>query len=442
MVTALTHAQYAALFRATPVALMVFDRDLLMTHANPAYLAATAKDLDEIRGRYVFDVFPNSPVTREGYDQAASLEGVMRAAVTTGLPQLLAEYRYDIPLAAGEFEVRYWNVNEIPVLDDAGEVDLVLHFTEDVTHLVREREARDSARRLNVDLQRRVAAAQLDLRQRAAELEVLNLRLQQASAHDRSTAEALQLAMLTTLPAVEPLRLTARYRAAAVGDRVGGDWYDALALRDGKTAVAIGDVSGHDIFAAAVMGQLRSMLRAFAWASEEPPSLILRQLDRAMRDLQVQTYASAVLATFERTDDAGARRVMRWTNAGHPAPILLRPDGTSVVLDDGGPAVMLGVLPETRRPDHEVVVEPGSAVLFYTDGLVELRGTDLLDRTVALRASLERHHTLTGAARVDAVMGDMLGAELDDDVAVLLVELAVTGDFSGRLATSGPTGDL
>lgn len=425
MTPGLTTAQYEALFAATPVALLVFDADLVMIHANAAYLAATGTRLDELAGRNVFDVFPDSPM-RDDLDQATSLEGIMRNAVATGEAQTVTAYRYDIPLADGSFDVRYWNASEIPVAGPGGTVQLVLHCTEDVTDMIRERDARESAATINEQLQRRVAAAQADLRRRADELEVLNERLRRASEHDRTVAEALQQAMLTRLPEVRPLRLTGHYRAAAASDRVGGDWYDAIRLRDGVTTVMIGDVVGHDIDAAATMGQLRSMLRAFAWASEEPPSLIMAQLDRAMRDLGVRTYASAVLATIEQPA-AGAETgeyVLRWTNAGHPAPILVQPDGTTVLLTGDAPTILLGVLPATVRPDHEVTLAPGSAVLFYTDGLIERRGTDLLERMSALQTSLSRHRELEPMVRLERVIDEMAGPRAGDDVAVLLVELA------------------
>lgn len=415
----LSDPQYAVVLAAAPVALLVLDADLVMQYANAAYLRATDKTVGEVVGHYVFDVFPDSPDRED--DQARSLEGVLRAVLDTGESQVLSGYRYDIPLSSGGFETRYWDVIETPLLDETGRVAHIVHYTDDVTELVRERDAREAAGLVNRQLQERVSAAQADLRRRADELEVLNARLQRASEHDRSVAEALQQAMLTTLPSPERLRLTAHYRAAAASDRVGGDWYDAIARPDGGTTVMIGDVVGHDIEAAALMGQLRSMLRAFAWATEEPPSAIMRQLDRVMRDLGVTTFATAVLATLDPLPSGRSR--LRWTNAGHPAPVVVAPDGTTTLLDDAEPTVMLGVLPDTVRPDHEVELEPGSAVLFYTDGLVEVRGIDLLLRLDALRQSLSATTMLDPDARIERIIDDLVGAHPDDDIAVLLVEL-------------------
>lgn len=447
MASVLSQDQLVALFEATPVALLVFDADLVMIHANGAYLRATDKSLSEIAGRYVFDVFPNSPM-RDDLDQVTSLEAVMRLAVRTRETQTVTAYRYDIPLSDGTFEIRYWNASEIPVVDQRGRVSMVLHYTEDVTELVGEREAREAAGRVNAELQERVTAAQLDLRRRADELEVLNERLRRASEHDRSVAETLQQALLTTLPDVEPLRLHAHYRAAAASDRVGGDWYDAIRLRDGGAAVMIGDVVGHDIGAAALMGQLRSMLRAFVWASDLPPATVMAQLDRAMRDLALRTYASAVLATF--TQPAGEAEsgayVMRWTNAGHPAPVLVAPDGSTSLLAAPSPTVLLGVRPDTVRPDLEMTLVPGSSVVFYTDGLVEARGEDVHGRMELLQRMLQEHRDLDPATRIERVIDDMVGPQSDDDVAVLVVELRPRTDQDTEaraLATSmrAPTGN-
>lgn len=144
---------YGVLFHTTPVALIVIRaEDLVMVDANEPYLAAVGKSLDEIAGSYVFDVFPNSP-TNAGNDQHADLLGLMTSAIASRAPVTVEAFRYDIPVGAG-FEVRWWNVIESPVLVD-GEVTHLLHYTEDVTALVRaradltraERERKTSAER-------------------------------------------------------------------------------------------------------------------------------------------------------------------------------------------------------------------------------------------------------------------------------------------------------
>jgi serine phosphatase RsbU (regulator of sigma subunit) len=233
----------------------------------------------------------------------------------------------------------------------------------------------------------------------------------------------LQNAMLPRLPRVADLELAARYRPAAERDQVGGDWYDAVVMPSGDISLMVGDVVGHDLVAAATMGQLRTMLRAIAWSIDAAPSLNVRRLDQAMRDLDVDGLATLGYARLEQDecDRATGRRTFRWTSAGHPPPLLIAADGTTRLLDEGDNDLMLGVLPDSERSDNRVQVEAGSTVLLYTDGLVERRGEHLDDGLARLCFSAADHHALPVADFLDAVLDDLLGARLVDDVAVLAV---------------------
>lgn len=137
----------------------------------------------------------------------------------------------------------------------------------------------------------------------------------------------------------------------------------------------IGDVIGHDIGAAAVMGQLRSILRMGSWMSSGAPSHDLQRLDPSMRDLGLETIASAVLARVEAIEVVGrATWQLRWSSAGHLPPLLVDPDGTARFLDSStGTSPLLGVAPETVRHDDDVRLVAGSLLLLCTDGLVERR---------------------------------------------------------------------
>jgi PAS domain S-box-containing protein len=258
-------------------------------------------------------------------------------------------------------------------------------------------------------------------RDTAARLHEANLRLARIASHHRDIAHALQEAMLTTLPHPDDLELAARYRTATGDDQVGGDWYDAVLLPSGATTLVIGDVVGHDIGAAARMGQLRNMLRAFAWDRGERPSAAVARLDRAVRDLQPDTLATLLVATIEpRTGPAP--RAVRWTNAGHPPPAVLLPDG-SVQMLAGAPDVLLGVEPGRDRNDHCTELPAGTTLMFYTDGLVETRDTDLDERFEQLLAALHRLRALPLADLLDSVLAEMVGDERGDDVALLGVRL-------------------
>ena len=250
--------------------------------------------------------------------------------------------------------------------------------------------------------------------------------VQRASLLDErmGAASTMQRALLTPLPAPPGLDLGARYRTAAANDQVGGDWYDATVLGDGSVTLMIGDVIGHDIRAAAAMGQLRSMLRAFSWALDDAPSVNVTRLDCAARDLQVSTLASLLYARLDRPDPRTGRRRMRWTNAGHLPPVVVSSLGRSRVLGDAGPAdTILGVRPDAVRRDQQVDLDPGDTVLFFTDGLIERRGESIDDGLQRLRDALERYHARPVEELLDSVLGEVAGTTHADDLALLAVHL-------------------
>jgi hypothetical protein len=241
----------------------------------------------------------------------------------------------------------------------------------------------------------------------------------------RDVAETLQRVLLTAPVEPDHVQVVARYRPAGEAARVGGDWYDAFMQPNGGTILVIGDVAGHDIEAAAVMSQLRSMLRAIAVVTEEGPAAILSRLDAAMRTLRISTMATVVVARLEQTPDEVDRGVtrLRWSNAGHLPPMVVHPDGTVEALRSPGPGALLGVRPDSPRADHVVTLERGATVLLYTDGLVESRTRSLPEGLTEL------HRTLALRGRDDLdVLADGLLAELpagpgEDDVAVLAARL-------------------
>jgi serine phosphatase RsbU (regulator of sigma subunit) len=238
-------------------------------------------------------------------------------------------------------------------------------------------------------------------------------------------AEGLQRSLLTDPPAIEDAEIVVRYVPATEAARVGGDWYDAFRQRDGAPVVVIGDVVGHDTAAAAVMGQLRGLLRGIAHHSGAGPVEILRGLDEAIAHMHTDTMATAAVARLERDGAGPGWRRLRWANAGHPPPILVAPDGEVTVLGSLAGDLMLGVDPAAGRQESVAALPAGAVVLLYTDGLVDRRNSTLDAGLGRLTAQLRE---LTGRPLVelcDALLARMLDCTPQDDVALVAVRLTV-----------------
>ena len=238
----------------------------------------------------------------------------------------------------------------------------------------------------------------------------------------RSMVEMLQRSLLTDPPRHEHLDIAVRYRPATREVQIGGDWYDAFVSPDGGTTLVVGDVTGHDWTAAAVAGQLRNMLRGVASALDDAhPGQVLSGLDRALRETGIATLATAVVARVEEPLDTAGDRVLRWSSAGHPPPLLIAPDGTATFLERPVD-LLLGVDAGTPRHQHAVALRPGATVVLYTDGLVERRDAPLdegLARLLAAAPGLARHPV---EALCDELL-DRLDPDLTDDVALLAVRV-------------------
>ena len=248
-----------------------------------------------------------------------------------------------------------------------------------------------------------------------------------AYAAAQGMAEALQRSLLTEPPHADDLEIAVRYLPAAERAHVGGDWYDAFRVGDGSTMLVIGDVTGHDRHAAAAMAQVRNVLRGVAHSQPESPARVLAALDRAMSDLAVGTMATAILARVEAWGPGGApgQRLLRWSNAGHPAPLLVEADG-SVTLLERVPNRLLGVDSSSPRVEHAVVLSPGATLLFYTDGLVERRGAFLDEGIDWLCREARTLGDQSLAEFCDRLLAGLPEA-LDDDVAVLALRARPLG---------------
>ncbi|MCY1139019.1 PP2C family protein-serine/threonine phosphatase [Actinoplanes sp. Pm04-4] len=243
--------------------------------------------------------------------------------------------------------------------------------------------------------------------------------LDRAVKHDARAAitDTLQQAMLSQLPDVDDYDLAAYYRAATA-QRVGGDWYDVIPGPNDRLALVIGDVVGHDTAAAAKMGQLRNMLRAYLVDRREPPSALLRRLDAANHALGEPTMATAVVAFIDRAPNGGYR--LRWSNAGHPPPVIIQPDGEVRPLT--GNDMLLGARRGSPRHTYTAPLPAGSTVLLHTDGLVEKRGQTIDDSFDRLYRRLRVRNFGMPRDLLTRLAGEM-PADRDDDIAMLAVRI-------------------
>jgi serine phosphatase RsbU (regulator of sigma subunit)/anti-sigma regulatory factor (Ser/Thr protein kinase) len=232
---------------------------------------------------------------------------------------------------------------------------------------------------------------------------------------EQTIAETLQRSVLpVSLPRVEGIQLAARYVPGTAELDVGGDWFDAITLAEGRLGLVVGDVVGKGVQAAATMAQLRNALRAFALDRLKPASTLAR-LNRLVDEVLETAFATVAYVVV----DPGTG-VCRYTSAGHPPPLVVFPDGT-VELLEGARGLPLGTVPDVRYTQAVVEVPAGSMLLLYTDGLVERRsrpldeGLELL-RTAVLQGPRDPERL------VEHVLERMVGtAERGDDIAMLAV---------------------
>ena len=255
-----------------------------------------------------------------------------------------------------------------------------------------------------------------DLARRAA-LAVDNARLY---SREHAVAEQLQRSLLPQLPELPGLDVAARYLPGSTAAQVGGDWYDVFALPDGVVGIAVGDVMGHDLQAAASMGQLRSVLRSYAWQGSAP-NVVLDHLDQLVQGMQMAQLATAVYARLELPAGGEPARLC-FANAGHLPPVLRQPDGTTVLLD-GLDGMLVGAALGIERNELQRDVEPGSVLVLCTDGLVERRGLDPDEGLERLRAAVAAAPAGSAEDLCDALLAGVASGALDDDVALLVVRV-------------------
>jgi len=264
---------------------------------------------------------------------------------------------------------------------------------------------------VRADGQGALAPGALRLLEAVGERASLVLGHAQLRERERRISETLQRSLLPQrLPDVPGLELAARYRPQAHAVHVGGDFYDATVLPGGRVSLAIGDVAGKGLRAAALMGQLRSALRAYV-LDGRGPSEVLDRLDRLV--VEADDFATAQHLVLDPA--TGAVRAAR---AGHP-PLLRRSTAGEVdlVATPAAPPLGVGWGP---RPEDALELAPGEMLLLYTDGLFERRGTDPAAQLAALRATTEAGAEDLGAL-LDHLLAALGGDGFSDDVALLAV---------------------
>ncbi|WP_433239102.1 SpoIIE family protein phosphatase [Streptosporangium sp. CA-135522] len=231
-------------------------------------------------------------------------------------------------------------------------------------------------------------------------------------------AHGLQEGLLPhALPRLPGLTAAARYLPGTEGMDIGGDFYDVIRLTDETVAAIVGDVQGHNVTAAALMGQLRTAVRAYTTAGADPGEVLART-NHLLTDLDPGLFATCVYAHLDLR-----HHVACLTRAGHPQPLLRSPDGDVQVLDVAG-GLMLGVDPEAEYPRTEIPLRAGSTLALYTDGLIETPGVDLDDALAELGSVLAD----TGGQHLDDVADALIRyaqqtSHRSDDIALLLLRL-------------------
>ncbi|MQY37104.1 hypothetical protein SRB17_51080 [Streptomyces sp. RB17] len=362
---------YTAVFRALPGAVALVTPQLIYADVNAEFSRIRGETRERLVGRFL-------PEDRHENDPAGPLLPKiltsLRRVVDTGERETVALQRYDVedPEQPGVRQERYLDLTNVPVFGPDGRVALLLQRVEDVTELICAREV----------------------------------------------ALTFQEAMLPAPRPVGRHPAAVRYRPAAEALNVAGDWYDLVDLPGDRIAVTVGDVVGHGLPAACVMGQLRSALTAASLVADGPGRAleVLGMYARTIDGAENTTVATAFIDWETGT--------ITYSSAGHPPPALLHRDRTVEFLDQATDP------PLAARPQHAPRIQAaaafreGAVLALYTDGLIERRREDIDTGLARLADSLARHQADAPEALADAVLTDLLPAgTATDDTALVIVRL-------------------
>ncbi|MGW7824528.1 PP2C family protein-serine/threonine phosphatase [Streptomyces puniciscabiei] len=409
---------YTAVFAVLPSPCLMLGTDLVIAAANPAFCEVTGRSRGELVGQYLFDVFPDNPADAEA-DGMETLKASLHRVLASGQTDHMALQRYDIPVAGDPevFKERWLTAINVPVLGPDGRVVWILHRSEDMTEVVHTRRTAllPSVR------PGREAAMEAELYARARQLQRLNEELRQAHARERRIAVALQETMLHTPDLARHPNIAVRYLPATGALNVCGDWYDAVDLHRDRFAVAVGDVVGHGLMAATVMGRLRSALSA-ATRTVHGPAQALEVLGLYARSVEGALAATAVQVLVDCRS-----HLLIYSSAGHPPPVLLHPDGSCELLDQATDPPLGARLEHVPRPQANKTYTVGDTLILYTDGLIERRGEDIDAGLTRLTATLATCTDFGPEHLADALLARLgLASGADDDIAMVVVRLAAT----------------
>ncbi|MDT0306901.1 SpoIIE family protein phosphatase [Streptomyces sp. DSM 44917] len=403
---------YARLFDALPAPCLVLDRDLVIRAVNRAHEKATSRTREELIGRSVFAAYPGNP-NDPGATGLSHLRASLERVLATGRTDSMAVLKYDVPSPGrpGEFVERWWSPANVPVLDERGEVAWILNRAENLTGFARAHGAGEGP-------PEPPEGPAAELYQRAQDLERLNAELREANARERQVAVTLQRAMLYSPDLPRHEGIAVRYRPATGTLNVCGDWYDVTDLDSGRYAAAVGDVVGHGLEAAAVMGMLRSALSAAMRATAAPGQAL------GILGLYAESVEGALAATAVKVlIDPGARRIA-YSSAGHLPPVLLRPDGRTHLLEGATDPPLAARIEGGPRAEAVQPYQPGDTLILYTDGLVERRGESIDTGLDRLAHALTDCGPMAPDVLADTVLTRLgVGEGTTDDVALVVIRL-------------------
>ncbi|WP_141582494.1 SpoIIE family protein phosphatase [Actinomadura sp. WMMA1423] len=327
-------------FEAIPAAVAAVERggDYRLVAVNAAYRALVARD--EVVGRSASELFPELV--------AKQLFGLLDRPFRTGETVTAREWRIQLPRASGPDEDVYFDFTIVPQKSATGEVVRLVAFAQDVTERVRDRQA----------AQRRAAEAE------------------QGAAEPADLVGVLQRQLLPAgLPILPGLQLGGSYLPAGGGTAAGGDWFDAVPLPDGRTALVVGDVAGRGVEASAAMGRIRSVLEDRLDHGGDIAEA-LAAADRLASRLPAARAATLCVAAVDPSDGR-----LAYCTAGHPPPLLIPTAGPARFLrpSGGGP---LGT--GTGFPLAEDRLAVGDQLLLYSDGIVRRSGEEVVAGTAEL----------------------------------------------------------